>query len=434
MKKILVLSALLYAAPSLAVISGPTTSTSGQFSLSWESGLTLREVSSTGAILNTWTGSSTSLSKPVSGTYYFQEIWCGHIPFSGYMCYSIDTHNVTVNIGPSGASYPESLTDQAGYEYRLRSGDFDNNGRTDVLVERISAGPVGGSMQSYIVWNNSNDTISTASLSGSPYATNALNASLDGTLNLLQTSINADGYVDHILERVDQVLGSQFQQELAVYAPGTEANKLQPSGSHQIDGPFKSFTLDLARWMNDETYFATNIMTTTIPIFAVGFECVGGYWSSVIFAFSDGQFCFPYGYVVGYQTVQFGINFSALSASTYMDNIPAGGGEPSLSDLWQISQIARSMIGVHLFGFDEQGNRRPTNHDGGELDQRTDAFWEFAYFAISMAQDEVDTYPEHEHDYTTNTEICQTTQAWCTLANIACWGRHYHAPREEGGI
>ena len=39
---------------------------------------------------------------------------------------------------------------------------------------------------------------------------------------------------------------------------------------------------------------------------------------------------------------------------------------------------------------------------------RTDAFWEFVYFAMSMAQEEAGSYAKHEHDYMVETEICRT--------------------------
>jgi len=38
------------------------------------------------------------------------------------------------------------------------------------------------------------------------------------------------------------------------------------------------------------------------------------------------------------------------------------------------------------------------------------------------------------HDYHVETEICTVTdktKTWCTLENIACWGRHYPAPHQD---
>ena len=186
--------------------------------------------------------------------------------------------------------------------------------------------------------------------------------------------------------------------------------------------------------MNDETYFSNNIFTTNIPNFAVGYVCTTASWFSTLFGFLDGGLCFPYAYIIGYQTVQYGVNFSALSVSTHMNNADANGHTPSENDLWLISQVARNVIGVHLFGFDNNGNRMTTNHvSDSDPENRFQAYWSFVNFAMSMARGESSSYPEHEHDYKVETTICSTSETWCTLANIACWGRHYHAPSKNGG-
>ena len=387
MKRLLVLLALLPLATQ-AEITGPTSTATGSIALSWDSPeASLIEVSSTGTPLASWWPSPANIVKTSSGTYYFEEQWCGDIPFLGYYCVTIDSHQVTVNIGGggggggTGSSYPQSLLEQAGYDYQIRSGDFDGNGRVDLYVERLTAGPADGSMPSYVVWNNSNGTISTTALS-SWYASVAQNAPINTTLNLMQTDISADGYADHVIERINEVMGAGFEQELAVYAPGTEPDKTRPQGTAQITQAFRSFFLDLARWMNDENYFANNIQTAYVPVLAVGFSCQYGSWSQWSYGYSGGGFCSVYVYVIGYVPVQYGVNFSALAAASYLDQIPPGG-PVSVNDMWQISQIARGVIGTHLFGFDANGNWRPTNHNGPtDADRRFTATFDWLGFAL----------------------------------------------------
>ena len=341
MKKLLILPILFAPMSAWAVISGPTASSNGQFTLTWASGSILREVSSSGAVLDTWTGTSAHIHKSSSGTYYFQETWCGTIPFAGYVCYPTDAHEVYVSNG-NGASYPQSLRDQGSYEYRLRSGDFDSNGRTDVLVERLAAGPADGSMQSYIVWNNTNGTISTTSLNGSPWASIARNAPINNTLNLLQTDINADGFVDHMIERVNQVMGSNLQQQLAVFAPGADTDKTRPQGNRQVDANFRTFFVDLARMDEQRDLFLAEYLhhphsDTVGGLYLHGwllvFEHIG---LSGRVASASRSHTSP---AIG--RLRYGVNFSALSASSYMDRISEEGGAPALNDLWQISQIAQ---------------------------------------------------------------------------------------------
>ncbi|MEM8682945.1 MAG: hypothetical protein AAGF72_05905 [Pseudomonadota bacterium] len=436
MERLLSICLLLIPLGAAAQISGPTSS-SGTFTLQWgtTSQLVLREVDSSGTILDLHIGGSQTFTRS-PGTYYFEEWWCGYLPypFDEFRCVFIDDHQTFVSTGgPGGSNYPQSIREQTDYEYRIRSGDFDFNGRTDVFVERVTGGPQDGSMQSYIVWNNSNGSISTGAATGT-YGQRARSAPINTVLNLLQSDVNADGFADHIIERVDQVMGSGYEQELAVYAPGTAQNKTVPQGSAQVTENFRSYFVELARWMNNENYFAENINNLFIPIFAYGYSCRQGYWYDSIFGFVDGGYCAPYVYFAGFRQVQYGVNFSSLSTSTHMDRAANAGTTPSENDLWQISQVARSVIGVHLFGFDINGNRWTTNNGGDDdAENRFNAFQAFVYFAMAAAEGESQSYPEHEHDYKVETSICSTTETWCTLANIACWARHFHAPDKQGG-
>lgn len=396
-----------------ATIAGPTNSSSGNFTLQWDFTY-LKEVTSAGVLIATYTGQNQSFSKQ-TGTYYFQEIYCLHVTFAGWICFPAGSNHwviVAADSG-SGASYPESIREQSNYDYRIRSGDFDSNGRTDLYVERLTAGPTDGSMQSYVVWNNSNGTISTAALTIA-HSSAALSAPINKVVNLMQTDVNADGFADHMIERIDQVMGSGFEQELAVFAPGTAANKTTPQGNTQVDANFMSFFIDIARWMNNEKYFANNIHTTQIPIYAFGYFCTTNVWYDTTFSFFSGGLCFPYVYVVGYQTVQYGVNFSALSATIHMNNATKNMnneansvGELSENALWEISQIARNVIGVHLFGFDTNGNRHTTNHGGDDdAKNRFKAFYSFALFSIATARNTSLSFSEHEHDYTVETTTC----------------------------
>ena len=430
MKRLVSVCLCLLPLSALGTITGPTSSSTGTFTLQWgEPGLpviTLEEVTSGGATIAEYGGGSAQFSK-LPGTYYFNEMGCAFISGVGFTCFVVDTHQVTVTGG--GANYPENALQQADYDYQIRSGDFDSNGRTDLYVERISAGPEDGSMRSYIVWNNSNGSISAAH--PGTYASAAQSAPIDTIVNLLQTDINADGFADHIIERIDQVMGSGFEQELAVYAPGTEFNTSVPQGSAQVTDDFRSFFLDLARWMNDENYFDDNINATLIPIYHFGYFCSRGIWNPNIFAFRNGGNCGPYIYFGGFRTVQYGVNFSSMAATVHMNG---AGHTPPESVLWEISRVAESVIGARLFGFDPSGNRRTTNWGGDDdADNRFNSYWAFVGFAMQAAADEVDTYSEHEHDYTVETPICSTSQSWCTLKNIACWGRIFHGPRKKAG-
>jgi hypothetical protein len=412
-----------------AAISGPTSSSSGNFTLEWVSGNELSELDGDGVVVGTYTSGSRSFSKPV-GTYSFRETWCGYIPpYVTEQCIVIDNHQVVVTSG----DYPQGTAVQAQYEFEIRAADFDGNGRKDLYVKRLTPGPADGSQRSYVVWNNSNGTISTTALS-STYASAAQNAPINTVLNLMQVDVNGDGFADHIIERIDQVMGYHLEQELVVFAPGTRPNKNVPQGNTQIDENFETFFVDVARWMNDQDYVANNFFNSTIPTYQVGYICVSYPWFDSSYNFLPTGVCYPYVYVTGFQTAQYGVNFSAVSAVAYLNTIASAGSIPSESNLWQLAKIVQGVIGVYPFGFDASGNRQTTNTGGiNDAYDRFHAYSSFIYFAMAMAADESSSYPKLEHDYKVQTSICSTSNAWCTLANIACWNRHYHAPDKRGG-
>ena len=224
MKKNILLT-ILWSSLSYADISGPTTST-GDFSLVWtESNAKLVEVDSTGAIVDSWSDSPAVISKP-DGVFTYWEYLCLNVYFRGNLCFKRDIHQVevTTGVGLPGSSYPEDAGKQAGYEFVFKSGDFANTGRIDVLVERIESGPVDGSMQSYIIYQNANGVLHTKKPIGSQLA-HARTFPVNNTLNLMPGDINADGYTDHMIEGLKAVMGSAVVDEYIVFAAGSAAGR-----------------------------------------------------------------------------------------------------------------------------------------------------------------------------------------------------------------
>ena len=432
MKK-LILLAILWPAFACADILGPTTST-GDFELAWtENEAILVEVDSSGTIVDAWSQSPASISKP-DGTFTYWEYLCMYLPFIGDICFNSDTHQVavTTGVGNPGSQYPENAGKQAGYEFVFRSGDFVGTGRVDVLVERIESGPIDGSMQSYIIYQHANGVLFTKKPVGSQLA-HARTFPVNSTLNLMPGDINADGYTDHMIEGLQAVMGPAVVDEYIVFAAGSAADKTKPLGTAEIDDDFRTFTTDLSQWLNDEDHFSNNIMNTVIPQFSLGFSCSSGSnWFSGISGFLSDSFCFPTFQLVGFKPVQYGVNFDALSASTKIDAMYADIDNVVDDDLWQLSQFAKTVLNVHSFGFDDAGTRQATNHgEDNDLDEKAAALIQFSYMLMAAGQDVVVQKPNVTHDYQLETEICITSEAFCTLANIACWGRHFHAPLED---
>ena len=432
MKK-LILLAILWPAFLCAEILGPTTST-GEFLLTWsEPNAILVEVDTSGTIIDAWNSGPAEIIKP-DGTYTYWEYLCIYLPFMGNVCFSTDTHQVdiTTGVGTPGSPYPESAQKQAEYEFIFRTGDFVNTGRVDILVERIESGPVDGSMQSYIIYQHADGVLHTKKPVGSQLAY-AKTFPVNNTLNLMPGDINADGYTDHMIEGLQAVMGSTVVDDYIVFAGGSAADKTAPQGATEINADFSTFTTDLSQWLNDDQHFANNIMLTVIPRFSIRFGCSGGFnWFDGISGFLSRGFCGPSFRLTSFIPVQYGINFDALAASSHIESIYENIENISDDDLWQLSLITKNIFNVHSFGFDDSGIRQPTNHgEDTDAEEKTAAMIQFSYMLMAAGQDVVAQKPNVTHDYQHETEICSTSEAFCTLANIACWGRHFHAPLED---
>ena len=431
MKKYILL-AILWPAFACAEISGPTTS-SGEFSLAWtEPNSILVEVDSTGTIVDSWASGPAEILKP-DGTFTYWEYLCMYLPFVGNFCFSTDTHQVmvTTGVGTPGSQYPESAGKQAEYEFIFRAGDFVNTGRIDILVERIESGPVDGSMQSYIIYQHADGVLHTKKPVGSQLAY-AKTFPVNNTLNLMPGDINADGFTDHMIEGLQAVMGPEVVDDYIVFAGGSAADKTAPQGATEIDNEFTAYTTDLSQWLNDDEHFANNIMLTTIPLFSIGFGCSGGFnWFDGISGFFSHGLCGPSFQFVGSIPVLHGINFDALAASSHIESIYEDYENISDDDLWQLSLITKNIFNVHSFGFDDSGIRQPTNHgEDTDAEEKTAAMIQFSYMLMASGF-QITIQQGVPHDYRHVSDICDTSQAYCTLANIACWGRHFHAPLED---
>ena len=157
MKKLLCLLLLTLPISAQANITGPISTDTGDFTPHWEpaSGRTLVEVSVSGQTISSWQTSPARIVKSIPGDYYFEERWCGLL-FSGTVCCPIDKHTVTFSRG-HGQQQPQFVEEG----YRAYYADVDGNWLQDVYVERLTASSLDGSLQSYVLLNRGNGTLST---------------------------------------------------------------------------------------------------------------------------------------------------------------------------------------------------------------------------------------------------------------------------------
>lgn len=253
-----------------AEIAGPgTAATDYSFTLTWShptESTTLKDVSP-GSL---HTGGSATFAKS-AGTYEFAEIYCVEIPPNDYgdigqACVTVDTHTVTVAGTPAVVEAPNL---QAAYAYTLRSGDFDGNGRTDVLIERTSTGAIDGSLQTVMLMQDTSGALS--SKVPTPTELTAAQAfAANSALSLDAVDFNYDGYVDQMVTGLSSI-GANAAGYLVV-APGGRRGSA-PLAVTAMDDAFHQFFDDLGESFKDSTYWSRNIHVTIRHVYRVGVSC-----------------------------------------------------------------------------------------------------------------------------------------------------------------
>jgi hypothetical protein len=175
--------------------------------------------------------------------------------WSAPLCHFIDVsiagplshHQVYVVIGaPPGVEYPQTPAEQAAYEYEIRAGDFTGNGRVDLLVDRLTIGAMDGSQQTFILHQNLNGSLSLVAPTAAQLA-HARSFPLAPAVTMVPVDMNGDGYIDHTLQNLTQVMGASVTDEYLVFAPGPTGWKGAPLAIRAIDDDVKSFLDDLGR-------------------------------------------------------------------------------------------------------------------------------------------------------------------------------------------
>ncbi len=230
-------------------------------------------------------------------------------------------------------------------------------------------------MQSYILYQRAGGVVEAAKPTAAELK-RARGFQTTSKLNLIPNDLNIDGFADHTIENLKSLMGSAVEDGHVVFAPGTAADKTKPSGDVAVTHEFTSFYADLAKWLNDPAHFAKNISITRIPVYGLGWVCGPG-WSDPLFGFFPQSFCQPYIVLVGYATKVDGVSLSALAAAAWIELFLTGEKGPMKQDMWNLSRVTRSVLGVHLFGFNEDGEQGEHN-----LDFVKDAVEQRIFFAI----------------------------------------------------
>lgn len=434
-----------------ATVFGPTNADAGTaFSLSWDGDVgdgtilpsTLKDVS-TGI---SYGSSPSSFTKTVAGTYVFEEEYCFDL-MGSWICGTLDSHTVTVASGPPPPAPPvaETLDEQFDYDFDLRVGDFNSDGYTDILVDRVTAGGVDGTMQTVIVRGNSNGA--SVVVPSASELSHARTFPTNPNLTVGGTDGNFDGYMDVVIEGLD-ILGSiSYSYDcLILYASGV-AGVSQPLGLKFIDEEYSEFFGNIGQALVNPNFYLENLDVVFRPIFATLPEC--------FLTTSDFGICRMPTIIVGIDVQVQGIGFNILAPNASAATEAVRNNDHSFGDPFKrLSDALKLIIGVNSFGFQDNGSRVPTNHrrPGDTLEEELEEarLWYLAstlYWRANVPPPpDATEWPRHDYDVGDpgiGTRICSTTSnyTWaedlglpvpvsrtipasvCTLENVWCWAK-----------
>lgn len=191
------------------------------------------------------------------------EIACGD---SGYEPRSV----VVAAEIPAAPGYDE----QEAYEYLVRQGDHDNDGRIDLFVQRESGGAAGnGALESFFL-------VQGPALSFSATAGTAAERSMASSwsslpLDMDRLDVNADGFLDLVVRDLSVLLPGADDQ--LVFASG-ELFAPAPAGVRALDDGVRLFVANAMDYYLDNDYFRVNVPVETVTRIEWEYDCEIYWW------------------------------------------------------------------------------------------------------------------------------------------------------------
>lgn len=446
--------------------ASPNPST-GDFSLSWNEpspGYTSLQERIDGGAWTTIVGYAylempTDLQDKPAGSYDYRLKWTHQDCSSGGggRCPMVTEYSLPTNVQvePPGPppSEPDDYSDQLQYEYQIRTGDFDTNGYTDILIDRLTAGEIDGSMQTVILEGGS--TGLTINVPTQQELSTARTFPVNQDLELGGTDKNYDGFSDLMLYGLLLLNESPLSEydTIVLYASGVPG-VAEPQGWTYLDEEFTEFFGNVAEAEINPNFYAENLQVSLRPVFEHLVNCPVQFYPFSLYSLWNCRIEIVF---VGFEIQSVGAGFhpSAPAATGAIYRIKNGdwsGGDP----WWDLSQAMYSVLGVHSFGFRADGTRVSTNYstsvEGDEWHQLFSIynFDLLGYYYESLAAQAPEDWPRHEYDVATT--ICSTSSTTivtdptlppnigdvgaipaqiCTVENVFCWAKRRPAPRQD---
>ena len=202
-------------------------------------------------------GSIAFTSKP-EGSYSYRvyaSVFSAIVgPMEGYSA----EINVVVSYGPPPpAPFREDIPTQMTYEYAVRQGDINSDGRIDLFVKKITGGtPLNGVVEEVMLQQASSGTAFSMVVPTAGQSAIAAGWPMSSASVALQ-DINVDGYVDASVIGVASAVGASIPNQI-VFAPG-QLSAAQPLGIRAVDTSIVQFAENSLDYFVNQDYFLNNV-------------------------------------------------------------------------------------------------------------------------------------------------------------------------------
>lgn len=154
-----------------------------------------------------------------------------------------------VIVGPVAS--PPTLADQLTYDYEIRVGDINTDGRQDLYLDRVTVAPANnGTLKTVMLKQLANGSFEVII----PNATQKNAASLWPLtgIDVILSDVNLDGFTDLRLLDVDSSISGA--QDQIVYSPAVAYTDISRNVK-AVDASFENFAGDMIGYYLDEDYF-----------------------------------------------------------------------------------------------------------------------------------------------------------------------------------
>ncbi len=189
----------------------------------------------------------------------------------------------------------DSLATQQGYQFQVRSGHFDGNGKKDIYIQRNSGNTNNGVIYKTILSQTDNGQFEVVENPSSGQLSNVASWPISPGVTAVAKDFNVDGRVDVLLKNLDTAItgvDDQIAYSTGVFFQGAAQTVTA------IDIEFEKFFRDTYNWILDPNYFAQAI-TSNMPAYHFSLD-IGVYFCTYWYGFPR---CFNVGHALFEKTV-----------------------------------------------------------------------------------------------------------------------------------